>query len=211
MSQGLGRAPISRPAAGPAAAVAHHTRGRVRLKIPAAQTNPALLDQIKTAFSGLPGIDHIETRPASASIVLYYDPDHHADVPELFRGLAGASDHPDTADMLHAASSKHRAPSNRAEELASQIEQEAEFLAEHSTFARAIVDLAKQLDRELKRSTNNNLDLKILVPIGLAAFTFLEIGAAAATPMWVTLMIFSLNHFVELHAHDNDEDDDDRP
>jgi hypothetical protein len=25
----------------------------------------------------------------------------------------------------------------------------------------------------------------------------------------VTLMIFSLNHFVELHAHDSDEDDDD--
>ena len=44
-----------------------------------------------------------------------------------------------------------------------------------------------------------------LVPIALAGFTFLEIGAAAATPMWVTLVIFSLNHFVELHAHDADE------
>jgi hypothetical protein len=27
--------------------------------------------------------------------------------------------------------------------------------------------------------------------------------------MWVTLAIFSLNHFVELHAHDADEEDDD--
>ena len=53
--------------------------------------------------------------------------------------------------------------------------------------------------------SGNNLDLKIMVPIGLAAVTFLEIGAAAATPMWVTLAIFSLNHFVELHAHDADD------
>ena len=44
--------------------------------------------------------------------------------------------------------------------------------------------------------------------MALAGFTFLEIGAAAATPMWVTLAIFSLNHFVELHAHDADEEDD---
>jgi hypothetical protein len=65
--------------------------------------------------------------------------------------------------------------------------------------------LAKECDRHLKRATNNNIDLKILIPIGLAAFTFLEIGAAAATPMWVTLVIFSLNHFVELHAHDDDD------
>jgi hypothetical protein len=64
----------------------------------------------------------------------------------------------------------------------------------------------KQLDKDIKRSTNNNLDLKIMVPVALAGVTFLEIGAAAATPMWITLAIFSLNHFVELHAHDADED-----
>jgi hypothetical protein len=43
----------------------------------------------------------------------------------------------------------------------------------------------------------------------LAGFTFFEIGAAAATPMWVTLVIFSLNHFVELRAHTAEDDDGD--
>jgi hypothetical protein len=33
----------------------------------------------------------------------------------------------------------------------------------------------------------------------------MEAGATAA-PMWVTLVIFSLNHFVEPHAHDGDND-----
>jgi hypothetical protein len=29
---------------------------------------------------------------------------------------------------------------------------------------------------------------------------FLEIGATAATPVWVTFAIFAVNHFVEMHA-----------
>jgi hypothetical protein len=29
---------------------------------------------------------------------------------------------------------------------------------------------------------------------------FFEIGATAATPVWVTFAIFAVNHFVEMHA-----------
>ena len=95
--------------------------------------------------------------------------------------------------------------STKVDELTGSIESEAEYLAEHSAVSRTVVEMVKKLDRELKRSTGNNIDLKIMVPIILAGFTFLEIGAAAATPMWVTLAIFSMNHFVELHAHDADQ------
>jgi hypothetical protein len=31
--------------------------------------------------------------------------------------------------------------------------------------------------------------------------TFIEIGATAATPVWVTIGLFSMNHFIELRAH----------
>jgi hypothetical protein len=182
--------------------IAHHTPGRLRLKVKAAKNNPALLEQIKAVFSKVPGIERIEIRAATGSVILYYDPENHPDISTLFHSLNGAA--PGSATVpIHAP--PRRAPINKVEEVAEQIEQEAEFLAEHSTFARAIVEYAKHLDRQLKRATDNNIDLKILVPIGLAAFTFLEIGATAATPMWVTLVIFSLNHFVELHAHDADQ------
>jgi hypothetical protein len=182
--------------------IAHHTAGRLRLKVNSAKNNPTLLEQIKAVFSNVPGIEKIETRAATGSVILYYDPEDHPDISSLFHGLNGAASG-SAALPIHPP--PHRAPSNKVEEVAEQIEQEAEFLAEHSTFARAIVEYAKHLDRQLKRATDNNIDLKILVPIGLAAFTFLEIGATAATPMWVTLVIFSLNHFVELHAHDADQ------
>lgn len=188
----------------PGAEVAHATRGRVRLKIPAAKRNPGLLNEIKTAFKAVPGIDAIEVRQDSGSLVIFYDPDHHPDIASLFVSLSQTTDAP--VDMApHAAAATHRPPSTKVDELADSIEAEAEYLAEHSHVAKSIVEMVKELDRHIKRSTNSNVDLKILIPILLAGFTFLEIGAAAATPMWVTLLIFSMNHFVELHAHDADE------
>ena len=58
----------------------------------------------------------------------------------------------------------------------------------------------KKVDRELKLASGNTIDLKLLLAGGLAVYTFFEIGADAATPMWVTLALFSLNHFAELHT-----------
>jgi Heavy metal associated domain 2 len=193
-----------KPATEPETEIAHATRGRVRLKIPAAKRNPELLNQIKTAFEGIPGIDAIEVRKNSGSLVIFYDPDHHVDIASLFVSLSQTTGAP--LDMApHAAAASHRPPPTKVDELTGSIEAEAEYLAEHSAVARSVVEMVKQLDRQLKRSTGNNIDLKIMVPIILAGFTFLEIGAAAATPMWVTLAIFSMNHFVELHAHDADK------
>ena len=36
--------------------------------------------------------------------------------------------------------------------------------------------------------------------IGLVGFTVFEVGAAAATPVWVTLTLFGLNHFIEMQS-----------
>lgn len=189
------------------AEVAHAVHGRVRLKIPAAKYNPVLLDQVKAAFIGLPGVDGIETKPKSGSVVIYYDREHHPELASLFKTMSQtpaapvAVDHPAAPEAIK----PRKPPSNKVDELTGNIEAEAEFLAEHSMIARSVVDAIKELDRQIKRSTNNNIDLKIMVPVALAGVTFLEIGAAAATPMWVTLAIFSMNHFVELHAHDADK------
>jgi hypothetical protein len=154
-----------------------------------------LLNQIKETFSKVPGIEAIETKPASGSIVVRYDTDYHPALPTVFHP-------PPPPDP---AAKPHLPPKGHLDEITDSIETEAEFLAEHSEFARIIVNWCKECDRQIKRVSGNNLDLKIMVPLGLAAITFLEVGAAAATPMWVTLVIFSLNHFVELHAHDADE------
>ena len=74
-----------------------------------------------------------------------------------------------------------------------------QFLAQHSHSARAVVDFVKKVDREIKLATNNTIDLKIVFALAIIGFTVFEVGATAATPVWVTLAIFTVNHFIEMH------------
>ena len=69
------------------AELVHATRGRIRLKLPTDKRDPGLLHQIKAAFEGIAGIDSIEVKPSSGSVIIYYDPDHHPDIPSLFASM----------------------------------------------------------------------------------------------------------------------------
>lgn len=184
------------------AEVAHATRGRVRLKIPKAKDNLPLLVEIKAAFEGKPGIDAVNVKPATGSLVIYYDPELHPDISSLFIKLGQG---PAANEMPVVTVAPRQGAKTKVDEGFAALEEEAAFLAEHSSLARSIVDGVKALDRQIKLGTNNAVDLKIVAPVGLAALTFLEIGAAAATPMWVTLVIFSMNHYVEMRATKSDE------
>ena len=55
----------------------------------------------------------------------------------------------------------------------------------------------------IKVSTGNVIDLKIVLAAGIAGFTIFEVGATAATPVWVTLAIFTVNHFIQMHEQQN--------
>jgi hypothetical protein len=166
--------------------IAHQVPGRLRMKIPAGKGNPELLRQISETFGLIPGIEQITVNPTTGSIVLHYDADRH----DEFHG---------TFQHHYQAHGPGRPPATELDELTRRIEDEAEFLANHSQSARAVVDFIKNVDREIKVATGNMIDLKIVFAVGIIGFTVLEVGATAATPVWVTLAIFSLNHFIEMH------------
>ena len=42
------------------------------------------------------------------------------------------------------------------------------------------------------------IDLKILLAVGIVGLTVFELGAGAATPVWLTLTVFSLDHVIEM-------------
>ena len=165
--------------------VAHQVPGRVRMKVPSAKGNPDLLKQIADTFAVIPGIERITVNPATGSVVLHYDTDRHDEFHGTFHH--------------HCQACAGHAPNTELDELTRRIEDEAEFLASHSESARAVVDFVKKVDREIKLATNNTIDLKIVFAVGIIGFTVLEVGATAATPVWVTLAIFTLNHFIEMH------------
>ena len=170
------------------ARIEHKIPGRIRMKVPAAKTNPLILDAYKDVFMAIPGIDKVKTKPDTGSIIIHYDPKREAEFQHGF--------HHCCADHMHVTTAR---AGDEIEEMAEKIEAEAEFFAQRSRLARALVDVVKDTDTQLKQLTDNTLDLKIVLAVGLAAYTFLEIGPEAATPMWVTLALFSMHHFAELH------------
>jgi cation transport ATPase len=178
--------------ASPQLHVAHQVPGRLRVKIPSAKGNPELLKQISETFGKMPGIEEIIVNPTTGSVVLHYDTERHDD----FHGVM--QNH-----YEQHAPEDHHPPTTEFDSLARKIEDEAEFLAQNSASARAVVDFFKSLDRNIKSATNNNVDLKILLAGGIILFTVFEVGASAATPVWVTLSLFAMNHFIEMHHHPN--------
>jgi hypothetical protein len=170
------------------ARVAHHVPGRLRVKIEAAHNNPALLESLKQALGGVPGIDAVVVKRESGSLVLHYDPRLEAEIEARFASHSSA----------HVEVMRER-PGDKIDKLASQLEAEAEFLAGRSQWTHTAVEFFKQFDRQIRAATDNAIDLKIVLALGLAVATFVGIGAAAATPMWVTLVLFALNHFIEQH------------
>jgi hypothetical protein len=172
------------------ARIEHKVRGRIRMKVPAAKFNPEILEVYREAFSAIPGITSVTAKPETGSIVIHYDPNRETEFQRNFQRHFDQHLDPVAPER----------PGDEIAQIASKIEAEAEFLAAHSRVARTTVDFCKSLDRELKLATGNTIDLKIVIALGLAAYTFFEIGGDAATPMWVTLALFSLNHFAELHG-----------
>jgi len=172
--------------------IAHQSAGRVRMKIAAAKGDPELLQKIGETFGVIPGIEHVSVNPVTGSIVLHYDTQSRLVNDKLVRSLMAQS---------HASM-----PGSEIDELARKIESEAEFLAQRSKIARILVDFIKKLDKQIKVATKNLVDIKIVLAIGVIVLTIFEIGANTATPVWLTLAIFTFNHFVELrHASQEDE------
>jgi Heavy metal associated domain 2 len=170
--------------------VEHQVPGRVRMKIPAGKGNPELLKQVSEIFGVIPGIEEVTVNPTTGSVVLHYDVDRHEEFHGTFQQHYAAHG---------AANGASHGADTELDKLTGSIEAEAEFLARHSHSARAVVDFVKKLDREVKLATNNTVDLKIVFAVGIIALTVFEVGATAATPVWVTLAIFTVNHFIEMH------------
>jgi hypothetical protein len=174
--------------------IAHQVPGRIRMKIPSGKGNRELLEEMKQTFGVIPGIEQVIINPATGSLVLHYDTDQHQEFHGHLERHTGGHHRPP--------------PTNEIDALASKIQQEAEFLAENSHTARAVVDFCKQLDQQIKTGSSNTIDLKIVLAVGIAGFTIFEVGATAATPVWVTLAMFGLNHLIEANSpRDRDDDD----
>lgn len=123
------------------AQIVHHVPGRVRIKLPRARGNRALLEQIKQSISPRPCVQHVTVSPTTGSVVIYYD----ADLIDGFnKGLAA-----------------HAAQGNL-------FSLDAESEKEESGIARSIDKSFKQLSDGIKHPTGESIDLKEVFPFAVA-------------------------------------------
>ena len=104
----------------------HQTLGRVRMKFSSAKGNPELLDEIGKKFAGIVGVESCEVNPITGSVVLLYDKRRHDDF----------HDHLSRHCAEHHGGATPRPPGTQLDDITKKIEDEAEFLAEHSHAAK---------------------------------------------------------------------------
>ncbi len=153
-----------------------------------------MLGELREFVQQLGGVQHVEVNPVTGSIVVHYQPESHADISNLLQRAQQEEQQRQPQDGF-----EQPPELTDADALADQIEKEAEFLAAHSELALHVVNAVKSLNTSIREATGNTVDLKVLLPAGLAVWAFFKAGADVSTPLWVTLGIFSFNSFVALH------------
>jgi len=169
--------------------VAHSSRGRLRIRVPSAKGNAEALEEIRLALSSVAGVNEVSVNHSIGTVTVEYDPSRHE---ELHKHLT-TTDSPQKITL-------ERAPSLSDLSIDRIIEKEAVFLSGHSHMAKALFDMVNRLDQEVKRGTGNAIDLKVIAPLALAVGAFMGLGVTASTPVWLTLGLFSFNHFIDLNS-----------
>ncbi len=169
--------------------IAHHVPGRMRIRVAGGKRHLKLLASVKESVAKAHGVTRVEINENTGSVVIHY---RHKTLKLFAEGLREQG--------LSSQAFQLSAPEvGEAGEMWSMIEHESEFLAAHSQLARSVVKESKRLDVAVKEATDNTLDLKVLVPLGLAVVSFVYLGTDISTPLWLSLGVFSFNSFVSLH------------
>jgi hypothetical protein len=168
------------------ARIAHHVPGRMRIRVHGAKRNPKLLDHLKSSIYETEGVTRVEANRDTGSLVVHY---RHESPKRFVENLTELGQSSETFHL----------DIGEAGQIWASIEKEANLLAAHSELARSVVNETKRLDVAVKRATDNTVDLKVLVPLGLAAVSLLYVGTDISTPLWLSLGVFSFNSFVSLH------------
>ncbi len=166
--------------------VAHRSRGRVRLRFNSAdRTN---LPHIATALRGMPNVTRVEVHPATGSVIVHHRPDD----PKF---LERTTDLVENAGLFALTGGDD--PARGATRLTA-VEKDAAYLADHSKAGKLILQATEHLNRAAKNSTGGWVDLRVLLPaaVGVSALVF---AGVETSPLWVPLVLFSLQSFNSLH------------
>ena len=172
-----------------AARIAHHVPGRLRIKVVGAKGDEAFFFAVAQLVSAMSGVESVRINAASSSVVVGYRASGVAMAAQLQRD-------PSLCTLLQWALED---PLETAAGLA--VTSSYAYVKRHSRIAESIVVTAEHLDSNLRKLSDGYLDLKVLLPLSVAAASSMHKARSKGTPMWLTLGTFAFNAFLTLHRH----------
>ena len=164
--------------------VHHHLPGRLRLRIPTAKGEEDELREISSAISRTPGINQVDYNPITGSILIQYSPELYRNLHSLESSLSALAE-PIALNNSHRSDHRSRHPRH---------------WRGRSTAARRVDSFFKQIDRDIRMATDNEVDLKFILPLVVGVLGLVTLRTSRTTPLWLTLLIFAFNSFLGLHA-----------
>lgn len=164
--------------------VQHFLPGRLRLKVPAAKGEDHELREISSAIAKTEGIDRVEYNPITGSILIQYSPKRYNNLQALESGLSSSAAPLALTNSYPGYDGAKRPRYQRGRSIA----------------AKRVDAFFKELDHEIRVASDNEVDLKFILPFGVAVLGLLALRYSSATPLWLTLLIFAFNAFLGLHA-----------
>ncbi len=162
---------------------ASHLPGRIRLRILGAKHDAQLMEEIAQDIVALSGVEGVQLNLATGSLLIHYAADLYRDFENTLTERGNATRQFSLEQPQLRRSSRH--PSHKSSEL-----------------GKAVTRLFATLDDEIRYATDNQLDLKVLVPLIAMALGIATIprSGSRATPLWLTLAIFAFSSFLGLHG-----------
>ena len=163
------------------AEIAHSIPGRLRVRVAGLKDNPSIADELREALATLGGIESMEIKPRSGSVVLYFHPSDQATLESgLHRIFASLNDAGEPGSpRSNGTSWQRKAPED-------------------------IVQLFRKANQEVESATGG-IDLALLVPILLLSLSILGFATSALKkgkfpfPAWYDLLWFAFNTYVILN------------
>ncbi len=171
--------------------VHHHIPGRLRIRVPAAKGEEGLLRELSSAIAKAPGITEVEYNQLTGSILIQYSPQKHSNLDSLDAGLSASAVPIVVKKVL---------PADHA-----SLGRRQHRRGRRSIAAIKVDSFFSQLDNEIRSATDNELDLKFILPLVVGALGIFSLRYSSTTPLWLTLLIFAFHSFLGLHNPPIDE------
>lgn len=140
-------------------------------------------------LASVDGVQRIESNPTTGSVVVHYPKNDTATEQRLAQAIREQN------ELLEFAIPDLK----RVEQLAQFVSSDVAILTRHSRFATAMVNAIREVNPQLKRATNNAVNLQLLLPLACAGGSLLFIDRKKDPFLWSILLLASFHTFLTLH------------